>query len=253
MSPRLEFALEAAHRAGRLTLSYFQTGTAVERKADGTPVTEADRGAERLIREMIAARFPGEAILGEEEGASGNLGGQRTGWILDPIDGTKSFVCGVPLYATLVSFEEGGEPVLGVCAFPALGETVYAERGAGAYWNGRRCAVSSVSRLEDAFISSGSQFSMQKSGREPGFQKLVASTRATRTWTDAYGHALVATGRIEAMVDPIVAPWDISAMRLIVREAGGRFTDFGGGEDPQSEAVASNGALHDRILEVFRP
>ena len=247
MSPRLEFALDAAHRAGRLTLSYFQTGTAVELKADGSPVTEADKSAERMIRDLIGEAFPREPILGEEEGGSS----KGNGWVVDPIDGTKSFVCGVPLYSTLISYEEQGETVVGVCHFPALNETVYAEKGQGSFWNGRICRVSQVSRLEDAFLSSGSQFSMHSACRSAGFDTLVQTARATRTWTDAYGHALVATGRVEAMIDPIVATWDISAMRLIVREAGGKFTDFQGGASPQTEAIASNGLIHDRLLEAF--
>lgn len=247
MSPRLEFALEAAHRAGRLTLAHFQTDTAVELKSDGSPVTEADKGAERLVREMIGKSFPGEPILGEEEGGDS----KGNGWVVDPIDGTKSFVCGVPLYATLISYEEHGEPMVGVCYFPALNEMVYAEKGAGAFWNGRPCRVSTVDILESSFLSSGSQFSMASACRSEGFQRLVQTARATRTWSDAYGHALVATGRIEAMIDPVVAPWDISAMRLIVREAGGRFTDFQGGSNPQTEAIASNGLIHDRLTGAF--
>lgn len=250
MSPRLAFALDAAHKAGRLTLAYFQTGASVELKSDGSPVTAADRGAERLIRALIAETFPGEAILGEEEGGSLTVR-NRTGWVVDPIDGTKSFVCGVPLYSTLISYEESGEPIVGVCHFPALNETVYAERDFGTHWNGRRCRVSTVNELEKSYVSSGSQFSMTSACRSDGFNKLVSSARATRTWTDAYGHALVATGRIEAMIDPIVAPWDISAMRIIVREAGGSFTDFQGGGNPQTEAIASNGLIHERLLEAF--
>ena len=247
MSPRLELALEAAHRAGRMTLAHFQTGTAVELKSDGSPVTEADRGAERLIRQMIEETFRGEPILGEEEGGDS----KGNGWVVDPIDGTKSFVCGVPLYATLISFEQQGEPVIGVCHFPGLNETVYAEKGKGAFWNGRPCRVSAVERLQESFLSSGSQFSMTSACRSEGFQRLVQTARATRTWSDAYGHALVATGRIEAMIDPIVAPWDISAMRLIVREAGGKFTDFQGDSNPQTEAIASNGLIHGRLIEAF--
>ncbi len=247
MSPRLQFALEAAEAAGRLTLDYFQKGAQVETKADGTPVTQADRGAERLIREMLATRYPGEAILGEEEGG----GSSSDGWVIDPIDGTKSFVCGVPLYATLISFEQEGEPVVGVCAFPALGEVVYAERGGGAHWNGTPCRVSGKATLAEAAVSTGSFYSMEKAGRRDGFVAIVRQARMVRGWTDAYGHALVATGRIEAMIDPIVAKWDISALRLIVREAGGRFTDFQGGVDPQIEAIASNGRIHDAVLGAF--
>ena len=250
MSPRLEFALDAALKAGQLTLEYFQTGAKVELKPDGSPVTIADKETEKLIRAMIAVRFPGEAILGEEEG--GSLSEEdRTGWVVDPIDGTKSFICGVPLYATLISYEEKGEPMVAVSHFPALNETVYAERGFGTFWREHRCYVSTVDALEKSFLSSGSQFSMASACRSECFGKLVQTARATRTWTDAYGHALVATGRIEAMIDPIVAPWDISAMRLIVREAGGKFTDFQGGEYPQNEAIASNGLIHEKLLEAF--
>lgn len=247
MTPRLAFALEAVHRAGRLTLAHFQTGAGIETKADGSPVTIADKGAERLIRDMIAEAFPGEAVLGEEEG--GATGG--TGWVIDPIDGTKSFVCGVPLYATLLSYEVEGDPIVGVCGFPALGEVVYAELAAGAFWNGRPCRVSEQDRLELATISSGSQFSMNKYGRAEGHWNLIQRSKIARTWSDAFGHALIATGRAEAMIDPIVAPWDISAMRIIVAEAGGRCTDFAGGK-PENEMISSNGLLHEEILGAFR-
>jgi len=247
MSPRLAFALDAVHRAGRLTLAHFQTGAGIETKADGSPVTLADKGAERLIRDLIAESFPGEEILGEEEG--GISGG--TGWVIDPIDGTKSFICGVPLYATLLSYEQNGVPIVGVSGFPALGEVAYAERGCGAFWNGRPCRVSKVDAMKEATISCGSHGSMDKYGRREGHLGLVRQARISRTWTDAYGHALVATGRIEAMIDPIVAPWDISAMRLIVAEAGGRCTDFAG-QSPETEAVSTNGLLHDSILGAFR-
>lgn len=249
MSPRLAFALEAAYRAGRSTLAAFNTGAPVEIKEDQTPVTCADRRAEQIVRELISERFPGEAIVGEEQGETGS-GSAR--WVVDPIDGTKSFICGVPLYATLLSFERDSQTELAVCYMPALDEMVYAERGEGAFWNGRPCSVSKRASISGAAISCGSHYSLQKYGRIQGFLKLAAKAMASRTWSDAYGHALVATGRIEAMMDPIVNPWDISAMRLIVREAGGRFTDFDGGEDPVSEAVSSNGIVHDEVLEAFR-
>src|SRR5688500_4641563 len=138
MSPRLAFAIDAAYRAGRATLAHFNTGTRVDRKADRSPVTAADLLAEEMIRAGIARHFPGDQILGAEGG--GPARGDR--WVIDPIDGTKSFVAGVPLYATLVSFEQEGGPVAGVCYFPALDEMLYAERGAGAFWNGRPCRVS---------------------------------------------------------------------------------------------------------------
>jgi histidinol phosphatase-like enzyme (inositol monophosphatase family) len=248
MSPRLAFALEAAFVAGRSTLAHFRTGVDVEKKSDSTPVTVADREAETLIRRLIAKQYPADAILGEEHG--GDLKGLDR-WVIDPIDGTKSFVCGVPLYATLISYEQNGEAILGACYFPALDEMVYAEKGGGAFWNGRPCRVSTNSNLSNSYISSGSPGSMIDNGRWDGFRRLIKSTVGTRTWSDAYGHALVATGRVDAMIDPIVNPWDISSMAIIVREAGGRFTDFSGSERLSNEAISSNGLLHDEILRAF--
>lgn len=250
MTPRLAFAVEAAYRAGRATLAHFQTGVEVERKADHSPVTIADREAEQLIRTSIEARFPGEEILGEEEGGAFRAGDR---WVIDPIDGTKSFICGVPLYATLLSYETAGEPSIAVCYFPALDEMLYAERGRGATWNGRRCQVSSQPSLSAAAVSCGGHLSMIRHGRWSGFERIAQQTLLTRTWSDAYGHALVATGRIDAMVDPVVNPWDISAVSLIVREAGGMFTDFDGKGALAREAISSNGLVHPELLEAFRP
>lgn len=249
MSPRLIFALDAAHRAARSTLAWFQAGAEVERKADRSPVTIADREAERLIRAAIAQAYPTDGVLGEEAGESGP---QDRRWVIDPIDGTKSFICGVPLYATLLSYEEDGQPLLGVCVFPALGEVVYAEVGSGTFFNGRPCRVSAVDRLEDAVIACGSPGSMAKFGRAPGLAKLAERALAVRTWGDAYGHALVATGRVAAMVDPTVARWDVSAMSVIVREAGGTFTDFTGVEGVFDEAISCAPGMREEVIGAFR-
>jgi len=255
MSPRLAFALEAATRAGRSTLAHFQSGVEVDRKADTSPVTVADRFAERMIREAIHATYPKDAILGEEEGGD-DASGDR--WVIDPIDGTKSFVSGVPLYSTLLSYEVDQVPVLGVAYFPALDELVYAELGAGAFFNGRPCRVSSKSSLQDAVICCGGHSSMIKYGRIESFLKLAPQALATRTWGDAYGHALVATGRVEAMVDPVVARWDISAMAVILAEAGGTFTTLSGGNalapvhaDGNYEALSTNRLLQDTMVRAF--
>lgn len=250
MSPRLEFALHAALKGGKSTLALFNAGAAVELKHDLTPVTLADRTAERIIREEIAKAYPEDAILGEEEGETS---AKTTRWVIDPIDGTKSFICGVPLYATLLSYEVEGEPVLGVAYFPALGELVYAEKGAGAFWNGVPCRVSRKPRLEGAVVSCGSHASMAKHGRMEAFLKIAERALATRTWCDAYGHFLVATGRIEAMVEPIVNRWDVSAVSLIVTEAGGKFTSFEGEPGVHEHVLSSNGLVHDELLEAFRP
>jgi histidinol-phosphatase len=249
MSPRLQFAIETAILAGRSTLAHFQSGTAVDLKEDSTPVTVADRDAERLIRTAIGSKFPEDGILGEEEGESGR---QDRRWVIDPIDGTKSFVAGVPLYATLIAFESEGEAECGICYFPALNELVYAEKGFGASWNGRTCRVSDRQSLTGSIVVSGSMKSMEKFGRAAGFADVEGKALACRTWGDAYGHALVATGRAELMVDPVVARWDVSAMSVIVREAGGRFTDFAGGDTLGNEALSSNGNVHREALEAFR-
>ncbi|HVL39390.1 MAG TPA: inositol monophosphatase family protein [Fimbriimonadaceae bacterium] len=249
MTPRLAFALDAAYRAGRRTLAYFYAGAEVLEKEDETPVTAADKEAEAYLRSRIREQYPSEAILGEEEGATGS-GASR--WVIDPIDGTKSFVAGVPLYATLLSFEVDGEPEIGICYLPALDEMIFAEKGGGAYWNGRPCRVSSTSHLKGSIICCGGHRSMARYGRMNGFLKLAESAMATRTWSDAYGHALVATGRADLMIDPIVHHWDLSAVSLIVREAGGTFTQFDGNPSIGAEAVSSNGLLHTAALEAFR-
>jgi len=249
MSPRLRFAIETAILAGRSTLRHFQVPTTVDIKEDATPVTVADREAERLIRNAIETEFPEDSILGEEEGES-SAGTNR--WVVDPIDGTKSFISGVPLYATLIAYEEGGSPVIGVCYFPGLNELVYAERGTGCFWNGRPCRVSSKRSLSGAVIATGSTSSMAKRSRSAGFLSIETKVLASRTWGDAYGHALVATGRVEAMIDPVVAHWDIAAMSVIVQEAGGAFTDFQGRHALSNEAISSNGLVHHELLEAFQ-
>ncbi|MHB8636955.1 MAG: inositol monophosphatase family protein [Fimbriimonadaceae bacterium] len=248
MSPRLAFAIDAAYRAGRSTLTHFQTGVAVEIKSDATPVTVADREAERLIRQAIADTYPREAILGEEEGASGQSDDR---WVVDPIDGTKSFVAGVPLYATLLAYEQAGAPVVGVCYFPALGEMLYAEAGHGAYLNGRPIHTRTNPNEAGAILCCGGISRLQERGQLPALLKLAEKALALRTWCDAYGHALVASGRADAMIDPVLSRWDISAVDVIVREAGGKFTDFAGNPNPQAEAISSNGPLHNRLIEAF--
>lgn len=227
-------------------MALFQTGVEVITKADATPVTVADRGAERMIRELIAASYPHDAILGEEEGGDT---GALDRWVIDPIDGTKSFISGVPLYATLLSYEENGEPLVGVCYFPALDEMLYAEKGKGAFFNGRPIQVSRRETVQGSLLCCGG--SMLKAAHHHKIVDLVAKSLATRTWCDAYGHALVASGRVDAMIDPVVSHWDISAVALIVREAGGRFTDFNGSDKFSNDALSSNGRLHDEIVAAL--
>jgi histidinol phosphatase-like enzyme (inositol monophosphatase family) len=245
----LNVAMEAAYHAGKRTLAYFNSGVAVDRKADSTPVTIADREAERLLRERIASHFPEHAVLGEEEGATGGNPDYR--WVVDPIDGTKAFVAGVPLYGTLVGVEVKGKPTVGVIYLPALNDMVAAAEGLGCTWNGRPCRVSEVDRLSDALVVTSSIIRCQE--RSDAFDRLTAATRQQRTWGDAFGYALVATGRAEVMLDPVINAWDVAPMIPILREAGGRFTDWRGEESIHGEdGFAANGALHAPVLDILR-
>ncbi|HEU5209326.1 MAG TPA: histidinol-phosphatase [Longimicrobiales bacterium] len=246
----LDFAVEVAWRAGRVTLAGYQTGIAAETKADDSPVTRADRDAERLARELIASRFPHDGIVGEEEGET-RPGADRR-WILDPIDGTRSYIRGVPLYGVLLALEEEGEAVLGVIHFPALDETVYAARGLGCWWNGRRALVSDTHTLEQAFVLTTDAENVYDANRGAGWDALRARVGGWRTWGDCYGYALVATGRADAMLDPMLSIWDAAALVPVVEEAGGVFTDWDGRPGHTgSSAIATNAALARDIRTIL--
>ncbi len=239
-----------ARAAGEVALGYFGTRIGVETKADDTPVTIADREAESLLRAEIRRRFPDHGIVGEEHGEV--LPGASVRWILDPIDGTKSFVHGVPLWGVLIGIEVEGEPVVGVVHLPALGETVTAARGLGARWNGEPCSVSSESRLDRSLLLTTDEAAFHGHSGEAGWRALAAAARMTRSWGDCYGHVLVATGRAQVMVDPVLASWDAAPLLTIVTEAGGCFTDVSG--EPTihgGSGVSSNPALHPRVLKLL--
>ena len=223
----LDFAREVAWAAGRLTLGYFQSGIHPDFKADETPVTVADREAERLIRSQIEQRFPHHAIIGEEFGADGSNNNSHR-WYVDPIDGTRSFVRGVPLYAVLIGLEIEGECRVGVANFPALGEMISAASGNGCWWNGRMARVSTVTQLKDALVSHYDAAAFEKAGKGDAWRrfKRVAGYRAG--WCDAYGYLLVATGRAEVMLDPVMNSWDCAPFPPILQEAGGYFGDWQG-------------------------
>ena len=256
LQQRLEFAVDAARRAGELILGYYQSSDlVVDRKGDSSPVTAADRGAEKLLRDEIAGTFPDDGVLGEELGEKPSTNGYR--WILDPIDGTKSFVHGVPLYGTLIGLEYEGRCVLGVCRFPALDEVVYAAEGTGTWWqvgnaSPRQVHVSAVSELADATFCSSTITGWEKTGRRETFDRLCRRTGLTRGWGDCYGHILVATGRIELMVDPELNPWDAAALVPILQEAGGAFVDFDGRCSIYSgNGLSVNAALSDDVLRLL--
>lgn len=232
LESRLQFALTAAARAGELIMGFYQSPElAVDRKRDASPVTEADRGAEQLIREMIADAWPTDAVLGEEFGESEGTSGWR--WILDPVDGTKSFIHGVPLFGTLIGLEQGDSQVAGVCRLPALDEVVYAASGCGAFWQvgsrpPRPARVSGVGDLAQATFCTTTIQGWSRVGRQAAFERFCQSAQISRGWGDCYGHVLVATGRADLMIDPLLNPWDCAPLVPILQEAGGHFVDFDG-------------------------
>jgi histidinol-phosphatase len=251
----MEFAVRTAGTAGALTLEHFGR-VAVEFKGDGSEVTEADTAAEAHIRAAIADAYPGDGILGEEAGETPGRSGRR--WIVDPIDGTRSFGAGVPLYAVLLTLESGGVPVLGCAHFPAAGQTLVAAVGAGAWVNGTSARVSACDALAEArVVTSGLEYWRDKAdapGRD-GFDRLVGATRWARTWGDAFGYLMVVTGRAELFADPRVGRyWDYAPFSVIVPEAGGRFTRFDGSEvRVGAEGLASNAHLHDAACALLLP
>ena len=246
----LDFALDAAWQAGRITLGHFQTGIAVERKGDNSPVTIADRQSEQKLRALINQYWPDHGIIGEEFGQ--NPTESRYTWIIDPIDGTKSFIHGVPMYAVLVGLTDGDTPLLGVAHFPALNDTVYAARGEGCFWNGRRAHVSSVTDLSDAALLA-SEMDMGNPQKNEALRRLVEATYIQRTWGDAYGYALVATGRAEIMLDSVMKVWDCAPFPVILEEAGGTFTDWKGTSTIHAgESIATNGKLFDPVMQLVK-
>ncbi len=243
----LEEAVELARMAGEATLRWFRDDElAIDSKGDGTPVTQADREAERLIRSELDQRHPDDGVLGEEEDEKPGTSGRR--WILDPIDGTKAFTHGVPLYSNLLAVEDAHGIAVGVINIPALGETVWAGRGLGCFCNGEPARVSALADPTEAYVST--------SGFTPwsdaAMLALQHSGAKLRTWGDGYGYVLVATGRIEAMVDPIAELYDLAPMPVILAEAGGRFTSLDGVDGPgHGSGLATNGLLHDALLATL--
>jgi histidinol-phosphatase len=254
---RLDLALAIAYEAGKITLEYFRReDLEVERKGDDTPVTAADRGAEEHLRRRIAEAYAQDAIVGEE--LADHPGSSPFRWIIDPIDGTKAFIHGMPLYGTLIGIEFEGEPVAGVIHMPALQECVFAARGSGAWYirgqNPRRQArVSNRSPLARGLFLTSEVATFDKIDRRDVYDRLQSTAQLSRTWGDCYGYLMVATGRAEVMVDPVVAVWDVAPLLPILEEAGGTFTDWQGRRTIHSDqAIATNGPLLDEVLAIVR-
>ena len=247
----LHFAVECAWKAGRISLNHYQNHVAVERKADNSPVTIADRSIEEMLRERITSEWPEHGIIGEEFGIIESK--SEYTWIVDPIDGTKSFMCGVPFYANLIGLTDAQGPLIGVAYYPALNDMLYAARGMGCFWNGRRCHVSRVDRLEDAVLLTSDLNSFRTPHKAAVWSTLLERTYFQRTWGDSYGYFMVATGRAEIMIEPALAIWDASPFPVIMAEAGGRYSDWQGRvEIDTGTAVATNGALYEQVMEIIQ-
>jgi len=247
----LAFAVGLAREAGEVTLRYFRREFETRTKPNKTFVTQADVEAENFLRRGISEKFPADAILGEEGGETNGSSGRR--WILDPIDGTYSFVHGVPFYGVLVGLEIEGEPTLGVVVLPALGETVYAAKGLGCYLNGEPTHVSRTASLAESLVLATDFGSCERYGFGPAAEELQRRAGARRTWGDCYGYVLVATGRADIMFDPKVEVWDCAALLPVLEEAGGTFTDWGGRRTIHAgNAIATNGLLFDEVMSIIR-
>jgi len=242
----LALALALADRADAVTVPLFRSrDLAVETKPDLTPVTEADRGCERALRAAIADARPGDAVLGEEYGSTGTSARE---WVLDPIDGTKNFVRGAPVWATLIALRENGVVTTGVVSAPALGRRWWASRGGGAFGDGVPLSVSRVADLGDAFLSYSSL-----GGWGGRLDALAERVWRTRAFGDFWSYMLVAEGACDVAAEPEVSLWDLAALQVIVEEAGGRFTTLDGEPRPDGgSAVATNGLLHDEVLNLLR-
>lgn len=245
----LAAAVDAAREAGRVALKYFRGAFDVTTKPDLTPVTQADREAEEVIVDVLARAFPDAGFLGEE---FGERGPQERRWIVDPIDGTRNFVRRIPVWAVLIALEERGEVTVGVIHNPVTGDLYTARRGGGAWHNGERIRVSDVDRLEDALLIHASLGLLRKAGHWDGFVRLVDATDRQRGFGDYWGYGLVAEGKGEIYAEVDLKPWDLAPCKLLVEEAGGRFTDFTGRPTIYGgTGLATNGRLHDAVLALL--
>lgn len=241
---------EVARRAGDIARGYFRDRPPTETKPDGSPVTEADRAAERCARDWIAGRFPGDAIIGEELGVSGS--GRRR-WLIDPIDGTKSFVRGVPLWGTLIAVCEGDTVLAAAVYCAAVSEMMVAGLDEGCWLNGVRTRVSDVATLGEATVLGTAVVSPRRPGYAPAWGALAERAAVARTWGDCYGYLLVASGRAEVMIDATLADWDSAAVQRCVVEAGGVFTDWDGNATAFGRsAIATNAKLAAEVRSVVR-
>jgi histidinol phosphatase-like enzyme (inositol monophosphatase family) len=252
LDPYRAFMIELAERSGEFIRPFFgAAGLAVETKADNSPVTEADTGAERLMREMIAARFPSHGIIGEEHGYT-NADAEFV-WVLDPIDGTKAFAAACPLFGTLVALLHQEQPVLGMIHQPILHQLMLGD-GKRTTLNEQPVRVRSCSRVEDAVLLTSDPFNPGKYRDGAAFDKLARRARVVRTWGDCYGYLLVASGWADVMLDPIMNPWDVPALVPILRGAGGKISDWYGKDAVGADStVAAHPLIHADVIAALNP
>ncbi len=251
MHPDLSLALALADAADVITVKHFRTATlAVRTKTDLSPVSEADEETERALRDLLRRERPGDGVMGEEYGTTGTTVRR---WIIDPIDATRNYVRGVPIFGTLIALEEQGQVTVGTVSAPALGRRWWARRGDGAFCNGTRLRVSSIATLQEAFIGYDSVTDFKPSQAESRFVDLLHACDRSRGFGDFWAHMLVAEGAIDIALEPKVATWDMAPIQIIVEEAGGRFTSFGGEARPDAgSGLSTNGLIHDAVLEYLR-
>lgn len=248
----LDFAIETAYLAGRLTLGYYQMGIQPDFKADDSPVTVADKKSEELIRSRIEKNFASHEILGEEFGHTPFFHNVSHRWMIDPIDGTKSFTRGVPLYSVLLGLEIEGKVEVGAAYFPALDEMIAGASGEGCWWNGRRAQVSKVNDLARAYVAFSDPRLFDQYNRRDAWEKIKNATYHRGGWGDAYGYALIATGRAEVMLDPVMDAWDCGPFPPILSEAGGYFGDWKGNRTIWGkEALGTTNALLPQVLKLI--
>jgi histidinol-phosphatase len=249
LSDLMKFAVDIAEAAGELTLKYYQRKPETHTKGDGSFVTIADREAEAYLRREITKKFPDDAILGEEEGETKGSSGRR--WIIDPIDGTFAFVHGVPFYGVLIGVEQNDEPLLGVVNIPALKEIVYGAKELGCFYNGNEIAVSPTARIEDALLLCTDFQACAHYGFAAAANELQTRAKTSRTWGDCYGYVLLATGRADIMLDPVMNLWDCAALLPVVEAAGGTFTDWRGVRTIEGgNSIATNGKLFAEVMSL---
>jgi histidinol-phosphatase len=243
-------ATTIAERASEIARSYFRQAILIEMKENLTPVTIADKKTEEFIRKELQHAFPGFGIIGEEFGQEGH--DKEYVWTIDPIDGTRSFIRGIPLFGTLMSLLEHGEPIVGIMVLPALEETYAAARGMGTTCNGHKLHVSPTRQIESANISCGDTYCFEDSGKTAVLKKLIDNAEAVRGYTDCFGHSLVMRGAMDAMIDPVVNLWDVAPLACLIHEAGGEYYDFNGERTIQgTNFIASNAHLKEEILSLI--